>query len=55
MIAEGIETEHQLARLRALRCERGQGFLLSPPLPAEELAAFLARARPWSPSRAAAR
>jgi diguanylate cyclase (GGDEF)-like protein/PAS domain S-box-containing protein len=45
VIAEGIETDHQLARLRALRCERGQGFLLSPPLPAEALATFLDAAR----------
>ena len=45
VIAEGIETDHQLARLRALRCERGQGYLLSPPLPAGELAPFLAAAR----------
>jgi diguanylate cyclase (GGDEF)-like protein/PAS domain S-box-containing protein len=45
VIAEGIETEHQLARLRALRCEMGQGYLLSPPLPPAELRAFLAEAR----------
>ena len=55
VIAEGIETEQQLARLRSLRCDLGQGYLLSKPMPAQDLRSFLARARPWSPSRAAAR
>ena len=45
VIAEGIETDQQLGRLRALRCERGQGFLLARPLPAKDLAEFLASAR----------
>jgi Amt family ammonium transporter len=45
VIAEGIETDHQLARLRALRCHRGQGFLLAHPLPPAELASFVAAAR----------
>jgi diguanylate cyclase (GGDEF)-like protein/PAS domain S-box-containing protein len=36
VIAEGIETAAQVEALRALRCKRGQGFLFSKPLPAEE-------------------
>ncbi len=35
-IAEGIETEEQWKFLRLLRCDMGQGFYLSKPLPAEE-------------------
>jgi diguanylate cyclase (GGDEF)-like protein/PAS domain S-box-containing protein len=44
VIAEGVETEAQLAFLRELSCDVFQGYLLSPPLPAGELEAFL-RAR----------
>lgn len=40
--AEGIETETQLAQLRALGCDHGQGYLFAPPLPATELTAFIA-------------
>ena len=36
-IAEGIETEEQWNFLRLLRCDMGQGFYLSKPLPAEDL------------------
>ncbi len=31
IVAEGIETNRQLAQLRALRCEYGQGYLFSKP------------------------
>jgi diguanylate cyclase (GGDEF)-like protein/PAS domain S-box-containing protein len=36
-IAEGIETEEQWNFLRLLRCDMGQGFYLSKPLPAEDV------------------
>lgn len=36
-VAEGIETEEQLERLRDIGCNFGQGYLLGPPVPAEEL------------------
>jgi diguanylate cyclase (GGDEF)-like protein len=39
--AEGVETEEQLAALRALDCERAQGFLLARPMSAEQLGALL--------------
>jgi diguanylate cyclase (GGDEF)-like protein len=41
VVAEGIETEAQLALLGELACDRGQGFLLSPPLPERALEALL--------------
>jgi diguanylate cyclase (GGDEF)-like protein/PAS domain S-box-containing protein len=47
MIAEGIETESQLDRLRHLGCELGQGFLFSAAVPASEVSPMLART-PWS-------
>ncbi|MET0325235.1 MAG: EAL domain-containing protein [Ilumatobacteraceae bacterium] len=34
VIAEGLETPLQLARLRQLRCDRGQGYLFGRPRPA---------------------
>ncbi len=41
VIAEGVETELQLAFLRELKCDVFQGYLLSHPLPAAELEAFV--------------
>jgi len=41
-VAEGIETEAQLARLREMGYRRGQGFLLARPLPADEAGALMA-------------
>ncbi|WP_342631271.1 EAL domain-containing protein [Marinobacter alkaliphilus] len=38
VVAEGIETETQRARLRDLDCHRGQGYLMARPLPLAELA-----------------
>jgi diguanylate cyclase len=43
VIAEGVETEDQLATLRELGCDAGQGFLFSPPLAAKDLEAFLSK------------
>lgn len=40
--AEGIETEEQWKFLRLLRCDMGQGFYFSKPLPAEEVKKLLA-------------
>ncbi len=41
VIAEGVENEQQLAFLREHGCDMMQGFLLSPPVPAEEFRRFL--------------
>ncbi|WP_213450996.1 putative bifunctional diguanylate cyclase/phosphodiesterase [Rhizomonospora bruguierae] len=46
VIAEGIETERQRAELRALNCTRGQGYLLSPALPAHRAATLLRTPEP---------
>jgi EAL domain-containing protein (putative c-di-GMP-specific phosphodiesterase class I) len=44
VVAEGVETARQLASLRALRCELGQGYFWSEPLSDADIRAFL-RAR----------
>jgi sensor c-di-GMP phosphodiesterase-like protein len=49
-IAEGIEHPVELDCLRALECDRGQGFLFSRPLDVERTQAFLAN---WTPTRVA--
>jgi diguanylate cyclase (GGDEF)-like protein/PAS domain S-box-containing protein len=41
VIAEGIETAAQLARLRDFRCGFGQGFLMARPLTVHQIAALL--------------
>ncbi len=42
VIAEGIETDMQLAVLKRLECEGGQGFLFAEPMHFEKLLQFLA-------------
>jgi EAL domain-containing protein (putative c-di-GMP-specific phosphodiesterase class I) len=39
--AEGIETPAQLDRVRKLGCDSGQGYLLSVPIPGDEVPAML--------------
>jgi EAL domain-containing protein (putative c-di-GMP-specific phosphodiesterase class I) len=41
VIAEGIETEEELAFLGGLNCEEGQGFLFGHPLPADDFTRLL--------------
>jgi EAL domain-containing protein (putative c-di-GMP-specific phosphodiesterase class I) len=41
VVAEGIETAEQRARLRAAACDRGQGFLFSTPIDAAAFGALL--------------
>jgi predicted signal transduction protein with EAL and GGDEF domain len=43
VVAEGVETRGQAAELQALQCDQAQGFLYSPPVSADALAAMLAR------------
>ncbi len=45
LVAEGVETEQQLAVLRLMRCEAVQGYFLARPMPADALVAFLDRVR----------
>ncbi|MEH2002160.1 MAG: EAL domain-containing protein [Nostoc sp.] len=40
--AEGIETVEQLAQLKALECDYGQGYFLSPPMESAEVEVLLA-------------
>jgi EAL domain-containing protein (putative c-di-GMP-specific phosphodiesterase class I) len=44
-LAEGVETEEQLAWLRAAGCTEMQGYLISRPVPASEIAGLLAPPR----------
>lgn len=45
VVAEGVETESQLAFLREHRCDEMQGFLFSPPVPAHEAEKLLVRGK----------
>ena len=42
VIAEGVETVEQSRLLHLLRCDEAQGFLFSPPMPAEEITELIA-------------
>ena len=44
VIAEGVETENQMAFLQVLQCNEIQGYLISPPVPAEKAEVFLKKA-----------
>jgi c-di-GMP phosphodiesterase len=41
VIAEGIETEEQVLKLRRLGCYRGQGYLFAKPLESDRVTAFI--------------
>jgi len=41
IVAEGVETEEQLAFIRELGCDQYQGYLYSKPVPADSITAFL--------------
>ena len=40
-IAEGVETQTQLERLKQMGCDEIQGFLLAKPMPVDELMTFV--------------
>ncbi|MEO7918104.1 MAG: EAL domain-containing protein, partial [Thermoanaerobaculia bacterium] len=44
VVAEGVETEAQLAALRAEGCDFAQGYLISAPVAAAEVGVLLAAA-----------
>ena len=43
VVAEGVETAEQLAQLKALDCEYGQGYYFSKPLSADEMMRWLSQ------------
>ncbi len=53
-LAEGVETDEQLATVRRLGCDLVQGYLLGRPMPAAEVDRLLARVDPTSPVSPAA-
>jgi predicted signal transduction protein with EAL and GGDEF domain len=48
VVAEGVETEAQALKLRELQCDQAQGFLYSPPVPADQLVRLLKKG-PFTP------
>jgi diguanylate cyclase (GGDEF)-like protein len=47
VIAEGIETIHQIHQLRILGCEYGQGYLFSRPVPSQEAEQLIQNKDRW--------
>ena len=47
VVAEGIETPEQLAQLRSLNCDFGQGYFFSKPLTAEKVVELIASQCQW--------
>lgn len=45
VVAEGVETEDQLAYLKEHDCDEAQGYWFSPPVPAQDFAAFMLHKR----------
>ena len=44
---EGVEDDSQARYLRSLQCDVMQGYLISRPLPTEEMTRFLEASRPF--------
>jgi diguanylate cyclase (GGDEF)-like protein len=47
VVAEGVETLSQLAQLRKLNCQYGQGYLFSRPVDADSVSAWISRRPHW--------
>jgi len=48
VVAEGVETKEQLAKLRDLRCDRVQGYLFARPLPVPEAESLIKNGPTWT-------
>jgi len=46
VVAEGVETPGQMNHLRSIGCERLQGYLISRPLPADQVVPFIRKHQP---------
>lgn len=46
IIAEGVETPEQAHQLRSLRCDMMQGYLISKPIPGDDLTQFMTNFKP---------
>lgn len=49
VVAEGVETQAQLAELIRLGCDDAQGYFFAPPQPAADLRQLIGRRRSWRP------
>jgi EAL domain-containing protein (putative c-di-GMP-specific phosphodiesterase class I) len=49
VIAEGVETEDQLAFLQSLGCDKIQGYLFSRPVPGEDFTKLLEKEKNYNP------
>lgn len=49
VVAEGVETQEAYDTLAALGCDGAQGYFLSKPVPAHDLASWLRRDTPIPP------
>jgi EAL domain-containing protein (putative c-di-GMP-specific phosphodiesterase class I) len=54
VVAEGVETSEQVAMLKGLQCQYGQGFYFSAPLPAAEVQLLLNKQPTWQLKRSSA-
>ena len=50
-VAEGMETEPQMAILRAMKCDLLQGYLFSRPLPSDQLHPLIGSHHPLDPGQ----
>ena len=53
VVAEGVETDHELAELRRYGCDAAQGYLFARPMPAAALERWLSGARDKPPGQRA--
>ena len=51
VIAEGVETEQQLALLQGYNCDTVQGYALAPPMPADRFESHVLRSPTWLQDR----